>query len=244
MNKYKVLIFDLDDTLIDNLENVRYAFKRMIQSKKELYTENNFKRWYEIDKQFWKDWQDEKIELPEYLKKESGKKSDEFLNWLRSQRVLIYFNHRVSLKEAIKLNHIYMKALTDNVIAIEGAYKTLQDLFNKGYYIIVATNGPKVAARDKLLKINCMDFVNEILSADMFGYMKPNKEFFEGIEKALNNYNVEEYLIIGDSLKSDVGLAMECNFDSCWFNKNNENISGGYEPTMIISCLEELMGVL
>lgn len=37
MNKYKILIFDLDDTLIDNLENVRYAFKMMIKSKNEQY---------------------------------------------------------------------------------------------------------------------------------------------------------------------------------------------------------------
>ena len=26
MNKYKIVIFDLDDTLIDNLENVKYAY--------------------------------------------------------------------------------------------------------------------------------------------------------------------------------------------------------------------------
>lgn len=244
MNKYKVLIFDLDDTLIDNLENIRYAFKIMVKSKNEEYSENNFKRWYNIDKEFWKDWQDGLIELPENLRNETGKKSDEFLNWLRAQRVLIYFNNKISLDKAIDLNNIYMNALTENVISIEGAYETLKYLSNKGYYIIIATNGPKVATKDKLLKIGCIDFVNEILSADMFGYMKPNKEFFEGIESILNNYNIEEYLIIGDSLKSDVGLAMKCNFDSCWFNKNNEKLSDYYKPTMIINKLKELIDIL
>ena len=244
MNKYKILIFDLDDTLIDNLENVRYAFKIMIQEKKVDYNEDNFKRWYEIDRQFWKDWQDGKIELPEHLKSETGKKSEDFLNWLRSQRFLIYFNYNISLNEAIDLNNIYMNALTEKVIPIEGAYETLEYLSNKGYYIIIATNGPKVATRDKLLKINCLDFVNEILSADMFGYMKPNKEFFEGIEKTLNNYNIEEYMIIGDSLKSDVGFGMKCNFDSCWFNRKNEMLNTEYKPTIIINKLKELIDLL
>lgn len=244
MTKYKILIFDLDDTLIDNLENVRYAFKMMIQEKIEDYNEDDFKRWYEIDRQFWKDWQDGKIELPEHLKSETGKKSEEFLNWLRSQRVLIYFNYNISLNEAIDLNNIYMNALTEKVIPIEGAYETLEYLSNKGYYIIIATNGPKVATRDKLLKINCLDFVNEILSADMFGYMKPNKEFFEGIEKTLNNYNIEEYMIIGDSLKSDVGFGMKCNFDSCWFNRKNEMLNTEYKPTIIINKLKELIDLL
>lgn len=244
MTKYKILIFDLDDTLIDNLENVRYAFKMMIQEKNEAYNEDDFKRWYEIDKQFWRDWQDGKIELPECLKSETGKKSEEFLDWLRSQRVLIYFNNSISLNEAIALNNIYMNAMTEKVVAIEGAYETLEDLSNKGYYIIIATNGPKVATRDKLLKINCLHFINEILSADMFGYMKPNKEFFEGIEKTLNNYNVEEYMIIGDSLKSDIGFGMKCNFDSCWFNRKNEILNTEYKPTIIINKLRELMDLL
>ncbi len=31
--------------------------------------------------------------------------------------------------------------------------ETLEYLFNKGYYIIIATNGPKVATRNKLVKI-------------------------------------------------------------------------------------------
>ena len=116
MKKYKILIFDLDDTLIDNLENVKYAFKIMIESKSEEYNEEDFIRWYEIDKKFWKDWQDGKIILPEYFKNETGKKSDKFLNWVRAQRFLIYFNNEISLDEAIRLNNIYMNSLKENVI--------------------------------------------------------------------------------------------------------------------------------
>ena len=78
----------------------------------------------------------------------------------------------------------------------------------------------------------------------MFGYMKPNKEFFDGIKRTLNNYNVNEYLMIGDSLKSDVGFAMKCNFNSCWFNKNNEKLSDEYKPNIIINNLKELINIL
>ncbi len=58
MNKYKILVFDLDDTLIDNFENVKYAFKTMIESENESYEEANFLKWYEIDRKFWVSWQD------------------------------------------------------------------------------------------------------------------------------------------------------------------------------------------
>lgn len=243
MSKYKILIFDLDDTLIDNLENVRYAYTKMVESIGKKYSEDGFKKWYEIDKKFWKDWQDGLIDLPAHLKNETGKKSEEFLSWLRAQRILIYFDNQISLDKAIKLNNIYMNSLTEVVVAIDGAYDILKYLKEK-YYIIVATNGPKIATKDKLSKINCLNFVNEVLSADMFGYMKPRREFFEVIQNLLKNYNNEEYLIIGDSLKSDVAFAMNCKFDSCWFNKNNEGLTEQYEPTMIIKKLKELKKIL
>lgn len=243
MNKYKILIFDLDDTLIDNLENVRYAYTQMIQSLGQEYSEDGFKKWYEVDKKFWKDWQDGLIQIPPYLKNETGKKNEEFLNWLRSQRVLIYFDYQISLEKAIELNNLFMNSLTEVVVAIEGAYDILKYLKEK-YYIIVATNGPKIATKEKLSKIKCLNFVNEVLSADMFGYMKPKKEFFVAIQNLLKNYNNEEYLIVGDSLKSDVGFAMNCGFDSCWFNKNNEKLMEQYQPTMVINKLEALKKIL
>ena len=227
MNKYKILIFDLDDTLIDNLENVRYAYTKMIESIGKEYSEDGFKKWYEVDKKFWKDWQDGLIELPFHLKNECGKKSEEFLNWVRAQRVLIYFDNQVSLEKAIELNNLFMNSLTEVVVAIDGAYDILKYLKEK-YYIIVATNGPKIATKDKLSKIKCLDLVNEVLSADMFGYMKPRKEFFEAIQNLLKN----------------VGFAMNCEFDSCWFNKNNEELTEQYKPTMVIKKLKELKKVL
>ncbi len=131
MNRYKILIFDLDDTLIDNVENVRYAYTKMIELVGEKYTEDGFKRWFEIDKKFWRDWQDGLIELPSHLKDETGKKSNEFLDWVRAQRVLIYFDNQVDLIKAVELNNVFMNALTEVVIAIEGAHEVLKKLKEK-----------------------------------------------------------------------------------------------------------------
>lgn len=243
MHKYKVLIFDLDDTLIDNRENIRYAYTKMVESMGEKYTDIGFDRWYNIDKKFWEDRQAGLIEIPEHLKHETGKKSEEFLNWLRAQRVLIYFNNSITLEKAVELNYLYMKALTEKVITLPGTYKTLKYLSEK-YTIIIATNGPQIAAKDKVAKTNCLDFVDYVLSAEMCGYMKPHKEFFDAIQKLLDNYNNEEYLVIGDSLKSDVAFGMNCSFDSCWFNRNNENLPEEYQPTLIIKDITQLTKIL
>lgn len=221
MKQYRILIFDLDDTLIDNFQNVKHAFQKTIGRKDLPYSEEEFLRWYKIDKNFWRDWQDGKIEVPKKYKLETGKKSDEFLDWLRSQRVLRFFRNQVSPDEAIQINNAYMEALKENVVAVDGAKEVLKYLSQK-YQIVVATNGPSIAAKDKLKKINCLQYVEYIFSADMFGYMKPREEFFKGIQKSINNYKNEDYLIIGDSLRSDIKLAINCGVDSCWFNKKKE----------------------
>jgi len=241
--RYKIIIFDLDDTLIDNKENVRAAFEKMIVSHGLSYSDSEFERWYDIDKKFWVDCQDGLILLPEKFEHEFGKKSDEYLDWIRSQRVLIYFNNSVNNERAIELNNIFMDALNDKIIAIDGAHNTLKYLYGK-YKILVATNGPKVATSQKIEKIGCREYVTEILSADMLGYMKPKIEFFEAIEKRYKDFNRSDYLIIGDSLKSDIGFGMNAGIDSCWLNTNKEEIDDKHKPTFIINELKELIGIL
>lgn len=45
MNKYETLIFDLDDTLIDNNESMKYAFTIMINTLKLEYSDELFLKW-------------------------------------------------------------------------------------------------------------------------------------------------------------------------------------------------------
>lgn len=238
MNDYEILIFDLDDTLIDNTENVRYAYVKMMKAVGKDYSESGFERWLEVDKKFWQDRQNGLIEVPDDLKHEVGKKSERYLSWLRAQRFLIYFNNEISLDEAMELNRLFTEALKENVVAIDGANEVLRYLSGK-YSIVVATNGPKVAAKDKLAKIGCLDYVSRVLSADMFGYSKPKKEFFEAIQKETGNYDNNAYLVIGNSLGTDVEFAMNSGCDSCWLDRGDE-VLGEYRPTFIIKSLREL----
>lgn len=238
-----MIIFDLDDTLLDTKENTKTGFKKMLEAQNAPYSEANFQRYWDIDVKFWHDYQDGKIKLPEKFAKETGKKSDAFLDYLRSRRVMTYFHNSLTEKRAVELMHIYTNALTETVTPIEGAYETLEYLHKK-YKILIASNGPGIAAKEKLQKLGVLDFVEDVLTADMIGYMKPRVEFFEGIEARYNDYDKNDYLIVGNSLKSDVGLGMNTGIDSCWLDRNEELLSDGYKPTYVIKKLTELMNIL
>lgn len=241
--RYKILIVDLDDTLLDTKENMRTAFQHMLNAEGEAYSDDKFERYCTIDANFWHDWQDGKIPLPSQFAKETGVKSQAFLDYVRSRRMMLYFDNKISDERAIELMRIFTNSLTETVVPIDGARDMLHYLHDK-YTILIATNGPNGATHAKLEKIGVLNCVTEVLSADMFGYMKPHVEFFEGIEARYNDYAREDYLIIGDSLKSDVGLGMNAGIDSCWFDRGREQLTDAYKPTYIIKKLSELKNFL
>lgn len=236
-------MFDLDDTLIDNRENVRHAFKVVLDEMNEEYTEEKFDRWYEIDIKFWLDRQNGKFVVPDEYKEEEKLKSKKFLDWIRAQRLLIYYENKISLERAIELNNMFVDAMREVVVPIPGVKETLEYL-SKKYKIVVVTNGPKLATKDKVDKIECLDYVDKIYSAEMFGYMKPRIEFFEGVKEDIGCEDLDKYLMIGDSLKSDVEFGMNCGFDSCWINRNGMELDDKYKPTIIIKDIRELMKIL
>lgn len=239
MKKYDILLFDLDDTLIDNTVNIRHAFKEMLNYMGDTYSDEKFNRWSNLDKQFWIDRQDGKIIVPDEYNEPVEKK----VKWIRSQRYILYFNNNISLEQAMKINDLYLNALNEVVLSIEGVKETLEYL-SKKYKIAVVTNGPSVATTNKVRKIGCEEYINHIFAADMFGYMKPSTVIFDGVKEALGELDSTKYLMIGDSLKTDIRGACMANMDSCWFDRNEEKLTKSDDPTIIIKKISELKNLL
>lgn len=94
---YNTVIFDLDDTLIDNFQNVKNAFKEVLKYRNEEYTEEKFKNFFELDKEFWS--KRAKGEIVDPIKFDSIQKKTE---WIRAKRFLIYFNDEISMKKQLE----------------------------------------------------------------------------------------------------------------------------------------------
>ena len=241
MKKYEVILFDLDDTLIDNVENIRYAFKVITEKIGVPYKEENFIKWYEFDRQYWIDRNDGKIIIPDEYKYPREK----MIMYVRSLRYHLFFKDKITLEESFKINKIYINSLNEKIVAVSGAYELLKYLHDK-YKIVIATNGPSQAVYSKLSNINCLDFIDYIFSSDMTikTASKPKKEFFEELMTYINYQDREKILIVGDSLYSDIKGGMNSDIDTCWFNKNKEELVDNYNPTMIIEELLELKDIL
>lgn len=236
MKKYEVLIFDLDDTLINNDENVRYAFEKMTQEINEPYTENRFYEWQAFDKQFWLDFYYQKIKIP------YEKDDKRFVPYVQSLRYYQFFHSKISMEEALKVNSKFLNWLKENIVAEDGCYETLEYLHQNGYSLVIATNGANQAIESKLEKINCRQFIDETFSADMTKecVTKPNPIFFEELLNYLNYHDKDKILLIGDSLHSEVQGGINAEIDTCWYNREQNVAPEDCTPTMEIHKLKEL----
>lgn len=235
---YNTIIFDLDDTLTDDCENIRQAFKIVLEYKKENYTDEKFKRFYSIDKKTWKDRAAGKLITP--YEDNIEKKAE----WLRASRFLKYFENSIDYNEAVHINNIYMGGMKKKVVSREGTLDIIKYLYDKKYTLIIATNGPTVPLNTKLEKLEIKEYFKTIFSAEEVGFMKPHIEFYKGLLEKSGNPNKENILFIGDELEKDIKGGIENNIDTCWCNYNNEDKSTIYVPTYEIHKLEELKQIL
>lgn len=235
---YTTLIFDLDDTLTDDFENCREAFKIMIASRNEIYSDEDFLRFRKIDKKTWEDRAAGKLPTP-YEDDDEKKKE-----WIRASRILKYYGEdNISYDEAVKLNDIYIEGMKEKVVSRPDATRVIKYLHDKKYKIIIATNGPLVPLKEKLRKIEIIDFVDIMFSSEEAGQMKPHKKFYEKLFEKSKIIPSKEILFIGDNLETDIKGGIEHGMSTCWCNYNN-NVNNKYTITHEIQKLSDLITIL
>lgn len=235
MSKYKTLIFDLDDTLIDNNESIKYAFTIIINALKLEYSDELFLKWKKFDTAYWHTWESGNMVIPNCIKTFEDK-----ITYLRATRFILFFKEiGLDFNSAVSLNKLYCSMLGINIKEIENAGKLLQSLYSN-HEIVIATNGPKEAAINKLEKSKLIPYISGLVCSEEIGFSKPMPEFFDILYRTTENKDKSTMLLIGDSLTTDILGGMKNGIDTCWFNPNNNELPKEYYPTMTINKLLQL----
>ena len=235
---YKKLLFDLDNTLVDDDENRRYAIKQILIERKENVTDEKIENFINLDNQFWKDRAEGKIKDPHNFKT-----NEEITEWVRAQRFIKYFNN-ISFEEGKEINKKYINFLSKNIVPIKNSQEILKYLYEKQYELYITTNSPTKVVNDKLNKINAQKYIKEVFTAEEAGHMKPHHEFFEKFFNKINTCDKDNMLIIGDELEKDVLGSIQNGIDSCWFNMKKTENNTNFKPTYEINSLIELKNIL
>lgn len=223
MGTYKYLLFDADDTVLDFRTAERTAFAAMSHECGIEFTEELYSRYHIINARLWK-----QIETNEITRDE-----------LKFRR---YYELVGDETLARKMGKAYERLLGEQNAVIDGAPELCRRL-GKIYRLFIITNGLAYAQRNRIRKSAANGIFEDLFISEEIGYAKPDPRFFDAVCGKIGDPDRSNYLVIGDTLSSDISGAVAAGIDSCWYNPRHE-VADGIRPTYTVYRLDELESIL
>jgi len=209
LSHYKHIFFDLDHTLWDYDANAT-------DSLHELYDRYDFydlgvfgkadlvKTFFEVNYELWDLYNEHKIHRAD----------------IRKRRFPTIFERLGAMLEDMPsdIEPEYVALCPTKKKTYKHAHDILEYLSVK-YQLHVITNGFDDIQETKLRSSGIRDYFDVIVTSETANNRKPSKEIFE-LALNLSNADLEESIMIGDNLGSDIEGALNVGMDHVWFNPN------------------------
>ncbi len=226
--KYRTLIFDADETLFD--------FKKSEKTALE-FTMKDFNMIY-----------DESYHLELY------KKLNQVL-WDNLEKGLIgqdeiKVRRFIDFKEALQATFDptdfatrFMKHLGDGSYLLHGAEDLIKSLAQH-YNLVILTNGLTNVQKNRLGKSTISKYFDHLFISEEIGVAKPNAKIFDYVFETIKDSEHNHYLMIGDSLSSDIQGGINADIDTCWVNLHKKENTSNIKPTYEVTSLKKLASLL
>ncbi|OEH92793.1 HAD family hydrolase [Bacillus solimangrovi] len=234
MDPIKLVLFDLDDTLVhfdDYWEiSVKETFKNHFYTK-DMNEHDLFEVFNKVDRFLVGKLDSRQISIEEY-------RINRFLYSMEQ------VGETSDVETAIDFERLYQSIGKKNMKPNMKVIKLISDLSNH-YRVGVLTNGSKGWQLDKLEAIGLYNvFPNEyIFISEEVGHEKPSPEIYHHV---LNTASLqpEQVLIVGDSIENDVLAPIQQGFRAILLNNKDTQKTQISHPLTIITELEELRWIL
>jgi len=204
----KAVLIDIDNTILDFDAYVREGMKSGFEKfGLPPYEDYMYEVFWQINSKMWKDIEDGVFTYEELLK----------TRWNTVFAALGFSADGVEFEKHFK------GCLFESAIPIDGAYELL-DYLKARYPLYVASNGAYAQQVNRLTKGNMLGYFKRLFISEKIGFSKPAAEFFDYCLNSISNdvgekLLPEELLIIGDSLSSDIGGAIDYGIKTCYFDR-------------------------
>ncbi len=225
MRKYRTLLFDLDDTLLDYTGDEKRCIIKVFDNNSIIAPENVYELYYSID-----DWQE--FSMGNITPK------------------AIMCDHFRRLCQMLDINEGKIPSLCDefyenfeNCHRLKyGARKVLNYLKDKGYRIYIITNGFSEFIRKRIKDAKLEKYFDDIFVSEELDVRKPNKVFFDRVIARIGESKRQNILIIGDAPTTDVLSGINAGIDVCWLNDRDKYCNRKHR--FEIKALKELINIL
>lgn len=218
------IIFDVDDTLYDQLVPFKAALRKLL---KESVSEQLLNELYVSSRKY----SDALFE-----KNNAGEISLLDMQTYRITAACQEFGLKISFQNAVHFQENYLEE-QHKITLFKDIEKLLDSLYSQNKQLAVLTNGDK---QHQSMKIKQLGLTNWIPKENLFisnaiGHAKPSREVFLYIEKQLQLEKAKT-VYIGDSFENDVVGAKQVGWHSTWMNHRERAMPDlDVKPNLIIT---------
>lgn len=224
MNKYQLIIFDLDDTLFNHEWTEKNAVSYACTNQHIAFDTKIFSIYKMANNLAKKD-------VPDYLFN---------LQLFRKTRIHFFFNMLgLNDYDEIKFLDDYL-LYSKRGILLDGVEETLRCI---QAVKVIATNGADYPRLDKIQNSPLYPLITDFYSSERLGVAKPDNRFYQLIleDQAIQRNKV---LVVGDKYEIDIIPAINLGLDACWFNWKNNVESNISNKVQVIYKFSDLLKIV
>ncbi|KAB2329041.1 noncanonical pyrimidine nucleotidase, YjjG family [Cytobacillus depressus] len=222
--KYEIILFDVDDTLLDFTMSEKQALHNVFAMFGLPTGSVDYRVSYEeINRVLWRELEQGLITISE-------------LGVERFRR--LFLAHNLEINEKI-FSDIYLGYLGKEIHLVRGAVDICENL--SGCRLAIITNGFKEVQTSRIEGSPLCNTFEQIIISEEAGFQKPEKGIFDYAFSKLQIADKSKVLIVGDSLTSDIQGGINYGIDTCWFNPHLKENNLGIKPTYEIRELTDLL---
>ena len=229
MKKYKLLFFDIDDTLLNYKYSEEEALKNIyVYFKSQISFENLCETYKKINHQLWKNLEKNKIT---------------FQQLLNTRWDLVLQENKIKTIDPTFLNQKYREYFIDHTKIFPFVDKIIHAL-SKKYQMAIITNGFIETQTKRLQKVSLDSFFTYIITPESCLACKPSKKIFSFAMSKFPDIKPNDILMIGDNFYSDIIGAQRANIDSCYISNKKIIRDQNNIPTYQIPSIENIKDIL
>ena len=205
--KYKAIIFDAADTLIDHRPNFAEIYGDKVRSLGLEVTEKDRR---EMHKAVYKAVGEKTLKVLNGSPRETSEESD----MIRNRAALSCVNYNIDMTEIYLQLMAQIPKIKQEIYVISGVFETL-DFLKKKYRLAIVSNYAAFLA-DRLKELGLYQYFDSVVISDIVGIEKPDTRI---MDIALNELNLlpSECLYVGDH-PLDVLCSKKAGMDCAWIS--------------------------
>lgn len=229
----KVILFDIDNTLLSFDEYVKDTMKKGFEKFEiGIYKDEMFGVFSQINTGLW----------------HSLEKGELTFEELKKNRWNMIFECLGITADGEAFEKYFRERLFESAIPEDGAIELLKYLSDK-YILCAASNGPYLQQVNRLKICGMLPYFSDMFISEEIGSQKPSESFFRTCINRLNLKTKEEILpcqimMVGDSLSSDMAGGIGVGMKTCFYNPDLKPIPRDMKIDYCVSSLDEIKNIL